>query len=281
MATKAAAPVAKNWWRDFFVPAVGEIMFAPKVGQSETEVEQVIRRSRAKPPLPVLDLACGIGRHSLVFARRGFDVTGFDYSKPFLKQAQESARAARLKIGFVRGDMRTLNRHFAPNTFGLVVCLYTSFGYFARRDDDLKVLRGVHRVLRPGGALVVNTVNGAGVRKRLRTPVSLGSEPLPNVFVVDHARYDRRSRQTMTTWTIIDARRARHRIVRKSFRVNVYSHGELKKLLKTAGFRIETAWGMLPGGRFDPRKTWHQTILARKPSAPRARRRPKGGPRRS
>ncbi len=87
------------------------------------------------------------------------------------------------------------------------MCLYTSFGYFARRSDDLKTLRAVYRVLRPGGAFVVNTVNGAGVVKRLRSPISLGSEPLPNVFVIDQARYDARTRQTLTTWTVIDARR--------------------------------------------------------------------------
>ena len=167
--------------------------------------------------------------------------------------------------------MRDLKPHFAANTFDLAVCLFTSFGYFARRSDDLKTLRAVYRVLRPGGAFVVNTVNGAGVVKRLRSPISLGSEPLPNVFVIDQARYDARTRQTLTTWTIIDARRSRSRVIRKTFRVNVYSHAELKGLLTRAGFKIETAWGMLPGGRFDPRKTWHQTILARKPPLRRAK----------
>ena len=70
-------------------------------------------------------------------------------------------------------------------------------------------------------------------------------------------------------WTIIDTRRSKPRIVRKSFRVNVYSYAELKRLLTTAGFKIESVWGMLPGGRFDPKTTWHQTILARKPSTKR------------
>jgi hypothetical protein len=127
----------------------------------------------------------------------------------------------------------------------------------------------VYRVLRPGGALVINTVNRSAAVKRLRSPVSLGSEPLPNVFVIDQVRYDKQSRQTVTTWTIVDTRQTKTRVARKSFRVNVYSHAELKRLLTTAGFKIESVWGMLPGGRFDPKTTWHQTILARKPSAKR------------
>jgi SAM-dependent methyltransferase len=241
-------------------------MFAPKAGQSEREVDQIIKRAKAKPPLKVLDLACGTGRHSLVFAARGFDVTAFDYSKPFLEEARRNARQAGLNIAFVRGDMRNLKSHFVPNTFGLAVCLYTSFGYFSRRSDDLKTLRAVYRVLRPNGAFVVSTVNGAGVVKRLRSPISLGSEPVTNVFVIDQARYDATRRQTLTTWTIVDVRRPRSLVLRKSFRVNVYRHGELKRLLAAAGFRIEAVWGMLPGGRFDANSTWHQTILARKPA---------------
>jgi len=136
---------------------------------------------------------------------------------------------------------------------------------FRPPGDDLKTLKSLYRVLRPGGGFVVNTVNGAGVAKRLRSPISIGHEPLPNVFVIDQARYDKMKRQTVTNWTLIDVRRAKHRVVRGGFRVNVYSHGELKALLRSAGFEIETVWGMLSGGRFDPSETWHQTILAPKP----------------
>jgi ubiquinone/menaquinone biosynthesis C-methylase UbiE len=264
----AGRPVPKNWWRGFFDSVMGELLFpSSKIAQSASEVDHVIKQTKAKPPLDVLDLACGIGRHSVCFAVRGFRVTGLDYSRPFLLQARKNAHAQAQPITFVRGDMRNLKPHFAANTFDLAVCLYTSFGYFARRADDRKVLRAVYRVLRPGGAFVVNTVNRAAAVKRLRSPVSLGSEPLPNVFMIDSARYDPRRRQTVTTWTIIDARRSRTRIARKSFRVNVYTHSELKALLRAAGFRVETVWGLLPGGRFDRNKTWHQTIVARKPSS--------------
>jgi ubiquinone/menaquinone biosynthesis C-methylase UbiE len=267
MSSGLSKAVAKDWWRDFFEPLVGEVMFAPKIVASDAEVDQIIRRSKAKPPMAVLDLACGIGRHSVCFAQRGLRVTGFDYSKPYLQQAKRTAHAARQAIKFVHGDMRKVHTYVGPNRFDLAICVFTSFGYFARRTDDQKVLRSVYRVLRPGGAFVVNTVNRSAAVKRLRSPVSLGSEPLPSVFMIDQVRYDRKSRQTVTTWTIIDTRRAKARVARKSFRVNVYSHAELRRLLTTAGFEIETVWGMLPGGRFDPKTTWHQTILARKPTA--------------
>lgn len=240
-------------------------MFLPKGRQSDAEFRQVIRKTKAKAPMAVLDLACGVGRHALIFAKHGFKVTGLDYSEPYLQQARVAARKAGAEIRFIHGDMKDLRPYFAANEFGLVVSLFNSFGYFGSRRDDFKMLKAVHRVLRPGDAFVINTLNGAGVAKRLKTPISWGHEPLPNVFMIDAARYDVRRRQTVANWTIIDTRRPKARVSRQDFRQNVYSHAELKRLLIAAGFRIETTWGMLLGGPFNSGKSWHQTIVARKP----------------
>jgi SAM-dependent methyltransferase len=233
----AGESALKEWWRDFFKPIVGEMLAAWKGEQSEIEVVQVIKKSKAKAPNNLLDLACGVGRHSIVFARRGFKVTGLDYSKPFLREAGNAARKAGQEIRFVRGDMKDLRPHFAASEFGLVVSLYNSFGYFESRRDDFKMLKEVYRVLRPGGAFVINTLNGGGVAKRLKTPISTGREPLPNVFIIDAGRYDVRKRETVSNWTIIDARLPKANIFRQSFRQNVYSHAELRRLLRAAAFR--------------------------------------------
>jgi SAM-dependent methyltransferase len=239
-------------------------MFVPRATRSEAEVAQVIRQSKARAPLNVLDLACGVGRHSLVFATQGFNVTGLDFSKAYLQEARKAARRARQKVQFIHGDIRNLKQHFSAGAFDLAVSMFNSFGYFRRRRDDLKVLEEVHRTLAPGGALVLNTLNGDGVARRLKQPVSMGHEPLPNVFMIDAARYDARRKETITRWTIVDTRQARAKVVRHSFRQNVYSHAELKRLLRAAGFEIEQTWGLLEGGRFDPRTSWSQTVMARK-----------------
>lgn len=258
------AAVSNNWWRDFFEPIVGEVLFATKTAQAEAEVRQIVRRARAEPPAKVLDLACGTGRHSRVFAARGFEVTGLDYSPAFLRDARLAVRAAGQHVRFVRGDMKRLNSYFAANEFDLVVSLFHSFGYFPTRRDDLKVLQAVHDVLKPGGAFVLNTLNGTTLAERLRRPISFGYEPLPNLFVIDAPQYDAAKKRMSETWTIIDARAKTARISRRSFRQNIYSHAELRRLLSAAGFTVETAWGRLAGGAFKRRESWEQTILARR-----------------
>lgn len=40
----------------------------------------------------ILDLACGFGRHSLEFARRGYEVTGIDITPAYIDYANEQAK---------------------------------------------------------------------------------------------------------------------------------------------------------------------------------------------
>ena len=59
-------------------------------------IEKIIKREyRGKPEL-VLDLGCGTGRMTLELAKRGYDMTGIDYSVEMLDIARESAERAGL-----------------------------------------------------------------------------------------------------------------------------------------------------------------------------------------
>ena len=255
----------KEWWQDFFIPVTGEIMFQPRKQHSVLEVSEVVKKTKVPKSAKILDLACGVGRHSIIFSKNGFDVIGLDFSKNYLAEAKASALKAKAKVKFVHGDMKNLKPHFGDETFDLVVSLYNSFGYFKNRSDDMKMLKEVFRVLKPGGKFVINTLNGNGVRQALEKPISVGREPIRNVFMIDAAKFDLKKCQTQSQWTIIDARKEKSKIHRMSFQQNVYSHQQLKTALKKAGFKIETTWGLLQGGPFNSSKTWHQ-LLWRKSS---------------
>lgn len=237
-------------------------MFGPRTQKrAPLEVRQVVRQARLKKGSRVLDLCCGTGRHSLHFARAGLDVTGLDFQPTYVEEARRRVRSAT----FVRGDMRALSKHFTRESFDAVVCLFNSFGYFDRKHDDLRVLREIARVLKPGGAFVLNVLNGPGAEKATIKGKRIGTEIKRNLFLIEEVRFDSKRRRTKAQWTWIDVRNTRSaKVSRKSFEQTVYSHADYVRMLKPLGLRIEKVWGTLSGGRFDSASSWHQTFVARK-----------------
>ena len=103
-----------------------------------------------------LDLCCGPGRHAVPLAQRGMRVTGVDRTPFLLDRARERARLAGVDIELVQSDMRDFGR---PGAYDLALSLFTSFGYFEEREDDLRVLRNVRASMKPHGALVIDVIS--------------------------------------------------------------------------------------------------------------------------
>jgi SAM-dependent methyltransferase len=108
---------------------------------------------------PVLDLACGGGRYMVSAGKRGMHSWGVDLSGFLLSEA---AGRDDLQGRLVRADMRRLP--FADASFGAVLNMFTSFGYFEGDMDNLLVLREVSRILRTGGLLLMDYVNAVRAR---------------------------------------------------------------------------------------------------------------------
>ena len=108
-----------------------------------------------EPGAEILDCPVGFGRHALVLTEVGYRVTGLDRSETQLAEAERRRGDAEWPR-LVRGDYRELP--FEDASFDAVLNLFTSLGYL-ERDEDVGVLREFRRVLRPGGALVVETMH--------------------------------------------------------------------------------------------------------------------------
>jgi ubiquinone/menaquinone biosynthesis C-methylase UbiE len=81
--------------------------------RAEAEAEGISKLLSAQgiqPPAKILDLCCGIGRHSVALAKRGFQVVGVDFSPKFLAYAQNLAKSqgVRDRVEFVLLDARKL-----------------------------------------------------------------------------------------------------------------------------------------------------------------------------
>jgi ubiquinone/menaquinone biosynthesis C-methylase UbiE len=133
------------------------LTYVPFLDEERTHEEAQGAASLAgvEPGAEVLDCPVGFGRHAFVLADAGFLVTGLDRSETQLAEA-ERRRGDSEWPRLVRGDYRELP--FPDATFDAVLNLFTSLGYL-ERDEDVGVLREFRRVLRPPGALVVETMH--------------------------------------------------------------------------------------------------------------------------
>ncbi len=232
---------SRQWFRDWF----GEEYLELYPHRDEAEAERAVRLylESTSGTGPVLDLACGAGRHLRELARSGVPAVGLDLSRELLEEARQADPSARL----VRADMRRLP--FADAAFGGLTSFFTSFGYFAARADDLRVAGEMRRVLRPGGSFMLDFFNARRVREEL----------VPR----DVREFEGR-RVTQTREIVNDTVVKRIRIEElgpegeparpRSFheRVRLYSDDELTALLEEEGLRVDRRYGDYEGGDAGP-----------------------------
>jgi SAM-dependent methyltransferase len=99
----------------------------------------------------VIDFACGTGHHALRLAQRGYRVTGVDLSTASIDFLAAEARAGKLPVEAVVGDMTTFR---LPTPADAAICMQDSQGHLLTNEALLAHLRTVAANLRPGGVYV-------------------------------------------------------------------------------------------------------------------------------
>lgn len=115
------------------------------------------RWSRASlPQRRVLDLACGTGAATLVFAQAGCQVVGLDRSAAMLEYAHQKFRDGYDNVSLLHEDIRNLGPRlpFNPHSFDLVTCFFDSLNYLLDDSDLQRVCQGVATLLQPGGLFI-------------------------------------------------------------------------------------------------------------------------------
>jgi SAM-dependent methyltransferase len=134
--------------------------------RSDAEVAALVRRLELVPPLQILDLACGFGRHANRLAALGHIVTGLDLMPGFLEIARREAAERGLQVDYRQGDMRQLA---FESSFDLVLLIFTSFGYFSD-EEKARLMARIARALRPDGRLAFDILNRDAVARYFLEP---------------------------------------------------------------------------------------------------------------
>jgi SAM-dependent methyltransferase len=225
-----------HWFeRDFDHPSYFEI-YQEKAEEAAREGPGLARLLDLAPGSLVLDLPCGWGRLRPALLERGYRVVGGDLSPLNLARHRTEFPGALARL-----DLRALP--FRGGCADGVLCAYTSWGYFASEEENQRQLDEFSRVLKPGGALLLDLAGRDWLLDLLA--------PLEGRWVEVDGLYQERVRKTP------DGRRfLTDRIIRGlRFQHDVWipTDAEVKAGLAAAGLELDQAFGSLEGAPWSSR----------------------------
>jgi len=137
-------------------------------------VASLVPEFKKKGVRKILDIGFGVGRHSILYAREGFDVYGIDTSQSGLEYANKWAEKEKVSVRLELGQMGNLP--FQSNFFDLVIAWNVL--YHNTSDSTKKSIDEITRCLKQDGYLLCSLIS-------LRNDkYGLGEEIERNTFVV-------------------------------------------------------------------------------------------------
>lgn len=239
--------------RDAFFGELYEATTAPLLTEAMTraEVRSFVSLLQPAAGARVLDLGCGWGRHLPLLAEAGLAPIGLDRSATYVRRAR-----AETGHPIVRADVRALP--FGSGALDAVACFYASLFFF---DDagNLSVLGELARILRPGGALVLQAANPVHLRRLGTEDRSLALPGGRRVhehtfFDVESGREEGTRRLTRPDGAVVEGR----------YSIRHYAPGELEVLARRAGLVPERIAGDLSLAPYT-RESRDVVALLRKP----------------
>jgi 2-polyprenyl-3-methyl-5-hydroxy-6-metoxy-1,4-benzoquinol methylase len=229
--------IPTNWWNDFFECDLWARVHRLKTReQTVKEIEFIKKVAVTKTgSLSILDIPCGLGRHSIELAREGHKVTGLDNSKNLLRIAEENSIDLVHKPEWQHGDMRTFRK---VKSFDIVLTMWGSLGYF----DDAETLQmffNIHESLKPGGVLVFDQ---PVLDTFLRRDFSQNHwSEKDGVYVMEKTNWISETGRNESEWVFVHG----GKVSSHKSSIRIFTHRELHSMLLQTGFSTINYYGSL------------------------------------
>lgn len=152
----------KEWFSSWFDTTYYHTLYKHRDdSEASLFMDNITRFLQLKNKAICWDLCCGKGRHSVYLNKKGYHVIGTDLSEQSILEASKFSNDT---LEFYAHDMRKL---FRTNYFDVVFNLFTSFGYFENRQDDLNVYNAIEKSLKPNGIFVFDFLNAGFIKKSM------------------------------------------------------------------------------------------------------------------
>lgn len=232
-----------NWWSSFYEDVPFHLYLERHdAAELELTLRFLSERLHVQPGERLFDQCCGMGSLSIPFAERGYSIVGVDLCESFIARAKTSTVNGACDAEFFVGDAFV----FVPES----ACdgafnWYTSFGYSADDDENLKMIQRAFESLKPGRWFALDFVNAPMIVRNFKDRME-HRLPTPDgeIVIVRQCRIDRATNVMHQTWnwSLPDGR-----VVSNQSTLRLYQPDELVKLFQRAGFTEVQLFGGLNG----------------------------------
>jgi len=151
-----------NWFIDWFgSPYYHQLYFNSNDSEAGIFITRLVDYLHPPEDSFLMDAGCGKGRHAILLASYGFDVTGVD---PSFENVDEAKKYETDKLHFFQHDMRL---PFWMNYFNYTFNLFTNFGFYKTKREHANAIRTIANSLKPDGILVSDYLNVQYTENRL------------------------------------------------------------------------------------------------------------------
>jgi SAM-dependent methyltransferase len=157
----------------------------------------------------------------------------------------------------VQGDMRRIP---FEGGFNAVVNLFTSFGYFEREEEHQRVLREIHKSLKPGGRLLMETANREWLIRRFQAH---DWHEFPDFILLEEREFKAEESRLDAKWIKLygDGTRKEY-----SHSLRLFTLAELFDLFAQPGLTVLGYYGSLKGEPWSL-ETNRLVLVAERPSS--------------
>jgi len=129
----------------------------------EKTANWILDTQKEKGKLNILDLGCGPGLYTEIFAEKGHSVTGIDISKNSIEYARKSAEDKKLNITYLNKSY--LETDLQSDKYDLVVLIFTDLGVLTPTERE-SLLKMINRVLKKGGTFIFDVLKDHEIEKK-------------------------------------------------------------------------------------------------------------------
>tara|TARA_S200000501_G_scaffold18234_1_gene16121 strand:- start:170 stop:907 length:738 start_codon:yes stop_codon:yes gene_type:complete len=127
--------------------------------EAEFFINNLIKKLKIKKGSKILDLACGVGRHSFYLNKKGMNVIGIDNSENNINKAKK------IENTYLKFKKKEMTEDYGQD-FDFIFNLFTSFGYI-NEEHNFNTFKSINNSLVNQGILVIDYLNVFRIKEEL------------------------------------------------------------------------------------------------------------------